>query len=99
MAVEKRTYVGDTPLIKADMGEVITGATGLKFYAKRPVTKDIVEWTPSISGTNYLQYQSVTDDIDEAGVWKVQPELTLGSFSGRGRIFRFTVYAVLAADE
>jgi len=92
MSTEERSYVGDVgTIVKIDMQETITGATGLIFNVRKPNGDEVV-WTPSIDGTEKLKYTVVEGDFNVPGVYKIQPELTLGTFSGKGYTARFTVY-------
>lgn|GEM_PF-4448114 len=88
------TYVGDTPLIKYDCGEDITdlATTPKLHYAKPDGTTG--NWTPNLS-TRYVQYQTVTGDIDQAGLWLFQPELSDGTKIFFGDITQYYVSKVL----
>lgn len=70
-------------LIKIDMLEDMTAATGIMFEVLKPQGQR-VKWTPNISG-NYLQYTTVDGDLDQSGIYKISPKLTLTGFDGRGK--------------
>lgn len=92
MPTEERSYVGDIgTIILIDMQETITGATGLKFNVRKPNGEEVV-WTPTIDGTQKLKYAVVENDFNIAGVYKIQPELTVDNFTGKGYTARLTVY-------
>ena len=88
-----KTYVGDIgTIIRIDMGAAITGAAGLTIAVKKP-DATTTSWTPSIYGTNYLEYTLIAADIAQAGIYYLQPYLELGGFLGKGETVNFTVYA------
>jgi hypothetical protein len=66
--------------ISIDMVEVITGATGLKWYVQKG-SGVVVEWIPSISGTTKLLYVSQAGDL-VVGDLIIQPYYTLGAWTG-----------------
>jgi hypothetical protein len=71
-------HVGDTPLIKYDCNETITDlSTTPKLHYKKPSGTQGT-WTPTLS-TQYAQYQALAGNIDEAGPWEINPELTDGT--------------------
>jgi len=92
MAIEERVYQDDVgTIIKIDMQEVITGATALKFYVRKPQGGEEV-WVPTIDGTEYLKYTVQAGEQDELGTYKIQPALTLGGWTGRGNTIKHKVY-------
>ena len=85
------TYVGDTPLIKYDCGETITDlSTTPKLYYTKP-SGTSASWDATLS-TQYAQYQTVSGDIDESGVWQFQPVLSDGTKTYYGVIVELYVY-------
>jgi len=88
------TYVGDTPLIKYDCGETITDlSTTPKLYYKKPGGAT-GEWVATLT-TQYAQWQTVAGDIDEAGIWEIQPHLTDGTYTYNGTVQELNVKARL----
>jgi hypothetical protein len=88
-----KVYVGDVGTeIIVDCGQAITGATGTTLEVEKPDGTE-KSWTATIYGTNYLKYTIQTDDLDIAGVYKVQSKLTLGGWTGKGETDKFRVYA------
>lgn len=77
-------------VIRIDMLTDITTATTETLYYKKP-SGSTGQWTPSISGTNYYEYQVVAGDLDEVGTYLVQPYLEIGDFEGYGDTVQFTV--------
>ena len=72
------TYKGDTPLIKYDCDEDVTDlSTTPKLNYQKP-SGTTGSWTATLS-TQYAQYQTVSGDLDESGIWYIQPELTDGT--------------------
>jgi len=76
-------YIGDTPLIKLDCVNDISGATSPKIHYKKP-DGTIGSWTATVVSDRYLQYQITTGQLDQAGKWLFQAGLTVGSWSGYG---------------
>ncbi len=91
MAVGTKAVRGDVGvLIKINMLESMVGATGLKFDVEKPESGTIDTWLCGING-NFLEYTTTDGDLDEVGIYKISPVLTLGSFDGRGLGVRLTV--------
>lgn len=89
---ELKIYKDDVGLvIDIDMGENISSATGLTLYITKP-DKSVTTWTPTLQGTNYLRYTTVTDDLNQAGDYIIQPGFTLGSWTGKCTSVGFKVY-------
>lgn len=95
MAVEERVYQDDVgTIIKIDMQEIITGATDLKFYVRKPQGGEEV-WTPTIDPDDPLScliYTVQAGEQDEVGIYKIQPALTLSGWTGRGNTINHKVY-------
>lgn len=79
------TYRGDTPLISYDCGEDVSDLATRKLYYKKP-DGTTGEWTGTLSGTRYVQYQTVTAEIDTTGMWFIQVYLTDGNKEFHGVI-------------
>lgn len=93
MSVEYKIYIGDIPLIKVDCVSNITGATSTKIKYQKPdgTTGD---WTADVVSGRYLQYQTLSNDLDQAGTWKFQAYLTLGGWIGHGETSTQTIFAL-----
>ena len=76
-------------LIKVNLLESMVGATGLSFDVEKPSGANDT-WLCSENG-NFLEYTTTDGDLDEVGIYKISPVLTLGSFDGRGLGVRLTV--------
>jgi len=90
-----KIYVNDIGVvIEIDMGESLNAATNLKLEVRKPDNTKVV-WTPTVygEGFNYLRYITVANDLNLAGVWKIQPSLTLGSWSGLADTVSFEIFA------
>jgi len=80
--LENKIYVDTVGLIiEIDMGEDLTGATGLAFEVKKP-DDSLDSWTPSIYDSNYLRYTTQNGDLDKPGIYKIQPKFTLSGWTG-----------------
>lgn len=88
-----KIYVGDIgTLFNVNMGENVSGGSSLTFNVKKP-DGTIITWTPTLYGTNYLRYSSVSGDLDSAGTWVIQPSLTLATWTGGCDPVTFKVHA------
>lgn len=84
-------YVNDVgTIIEIDMGENIAAATGLVLEVQKP-DSTLVEWTPTLYGTNYLRYTVITGDLNKVGKYFINPKLTIATWTGRGDTVSFTV--------
>lgn len=93
MAKEAKVYTNDVGLvIDINMGENISSATSLSLGITKP-DHTTTTWTPSIQGTNYLRYTTVANDLDQAGIYFIQPAFTLGGWTGKGNTVKFLVHA------
>ena len=87
-----KVYVGDVGTeIIVDCGQSIVGATATTLEILKPdgTTKS---WTATIYQSNYLKYTVQADDLDMAGLWRVQAKLTLSGWTGKGETDSFRVY-------
>ncbi len=78
-----------------DCGVDVTEATSTYLLIRRPKRTLATRYAATISG-RYLSYTSLAGDFDQPGVYEVEPELVLGSFSGRGKLVPFLVDPRLA---
>lgn len=91
-ALIPKVYVGDVgTVLYIDLQEVITGATGLALYVKKP-DRSIVTWTPSVDGTQKLKYTAQSGDFDMVGKYYIQPRLILSGWTGRGNTIVLEVF-------
>ncbi len=88
-----KLYIGDIgTLIEIDLGENISTASGLKLEVEKP-DNTRVEWTPTLYGTNYLRYTTVSGDLNVAGRYGINPTFTLGTWIGRCDTVFFEVHS------
>jgi hypothetical protein len=88
---DNKIYAGTVGLgISIEMGDTITGATGLSLSVHRENGSEVT-WTPTISGTTKLVYATQANDLIP-GITKIQPRMTLGAWTGYGGTVEFTVY-------
>lgn len=84
MATGTKVFRGDIGiLIKVDMKEDVSTATGLNLEVQKP-NGEIAKWTPTVNG-DFLEYTTLAGDLNVVGVYKISPILTTGTFSGRGK--------------
>lgn len=96
-----KIYIGDVgTLILIDLGEDITQATNPMLDVIPPdgmanADGTIVngkQWVPEIVDGTYLSYEIAEGDIDEPGTYKINPKLTMGTWTGHCDTVEFTVY-------
>jgi hypothetical protein len=78
----------------------ITSATVMKFKFRKP-SGTVVERTASrlnAGDDGKMKYDSITNDLDEAGEWIVQGYVEVGSGKWHTDPFQFTVYPVLVVS-
>lgn len=94
MATEGKIYEDDIGTeIKIDMDESMETATGITFEVKKPNGEE-ESWSGiQIIETTKLKYTIQAGDLDVSGTYKIQPKLTLGSWTGKGYTVSFRVYA------
>ena len=79
--------------ITIDMGETISTSTSYSLRVRKP-SGNIVTWTPSISGTTALAYDTTAGAINEAGTYYINPYLTLSGWTGYCDAVKLTVSAL-----
>jgi len=90
-----KIYVGDLgTVIRADVGQDTTGATGITIEVKKP-DGTLVTWPAdmTLSDTFKIEHIIAAGDLDIPGTYTCQAKLTIGSWSGRGDTFSFVVYS------
>ena len=86
-----RIFKGDVGTeIIIDMQRDISTATGISIKVLTP-NKTQTTWTPSIYEDNFLKYTIISGDLSENGTYKIQPVMTLGSWTGSGTSVSFQV--------
>lgn len=96
-----KIFLGDVgTIILIDMGENISAATNITLDIIAPKSyvnsdgsvSDGKTWTPTIEGTNFLKYTIVAGDLDQIGIYKINPKLKLGDWIGHGETVEFEVF-------
>ncbi len=88
--MEDKIYQGDVGLeINVNCQEDLSSATSPKILIKKP-DGNIIEKDASISGTSLI-YITIANDLDLTGLYRIQPKLSIGSWSGSGVTTRFFV--------
>jgi hypothetical protein len=89
--MSERVYKGDIgSIIELNMQEDISAATGILLYIKLP-SGQLDQWSASIYGTDYLRHTTVDGDLSEAGVFLIQPYMTIGGWTGYGKTVKLDV--------
>lgn len=89
-------YAGDFGyVVLIDMQASIVGASGIKFFVKKP-DDSVVEITTNIvvSDVNYFKWVVPTGTTDLPGTYTVRPYFTLDGWTGSGKPVSFDVEAV-----
>jgi hypothetical protein len=98
--MSEKIYINDIGLlILIDFGEDISGASGIVLEVITPssivrtdgVITNMKEWIPEIVDTNFLGYTTVDGDLNEFGLYKINPKFTLGGWTGHCDTIEFTV--------
>jgi len=90
---EEKPYVGDVGTeIKIDMQEAMAGATNITFEVKKPNGEEKTWSGIEITETTKLKYKTQADDLDISGIYKIQPKLTIATWTGKGYTVTFRVY-------
>lgn len=85
-------FVGDIGTeILINMQRDISTATNCSLTVKKP-DGTIVTWTPTIYQVKYFRYITVLNDLDQDGVYQIQPQFTLGTWTGSGTICKIEVF-------
>jgi hypothetical protein len=91
-----KTYVGDTGTrITMDCGTNISTASALEILARKP-DGTAVTWTATLSGTDSLYFDTLAATLDQAGDWRLQAKVTIGSGVWRGETVLLQVHQVFA---
>ncbi len=91
-----KCFVGDVgTLLIVDCKKTITGATGILLKVRKPDETEH-DWSATIYDTSKIQYTVQAGDFDQAGDYRIQSYLTLGSWVGRGHTFVLTVYSTFS---
>ena len=73
----------------------LTGATTTQLKVKKPQSNLIVTWATTIDGTNaqQLDYTTLVGDLNEAGIYFIQPYVVIGTQTLYGETAQLQVYA------
>ena len=89
-----KIYQGDVGiLVTVATGITLTGASSTVLNVKKP-SGTTVQWAAAIDPINaqQLNYTTLTADLNEAGDYFIQPNVTLGSQILFGETVRVTIY-------
>jgi hypothetical protein len=91
-----KTYVGDTgTVLTLDCGTSVSTATVRRILYTKPsgVTG---AWTAAASGTDSIAYTTTAaSDLDVAGIWLLQAEVTTAGGKWLGETVELQVYAAM----
>jgi hypothetical protein len=87
-----KVYTGDagTELL-LDTGTDISAASSVSIEARKPDGTE-VSWTGSVSATTKVRYVSVAGTFDQAGTWRLQAKVTIGTGGWRGESVALRVF-------
>ncbi len=70
-----KNYVGDVGvLLKVDTVSDISGDSTHLLMVRKP-SGAIVTWNATVTDGHYLYYTTVSGDLDEAGIYKIQAKI------------------------
>lgn len=79
-----KIYAGTVGLlIKIDMGETITEATGYSLKVKKP-SGAVATWALTIGSATEFYHVTASGELADVGPYIIQPQFTLGGWSGLG---------------
>jgi len=86
-----KVYVGRIGIeFRVDCVINIASATSTKLAIKKP-SGVIVEWVGSIYSGTYISYETIADDLDEAGTYRLQALVTLDGNEMYGETTKFDI--------
>lgn len=81
---ETKVYVGDVgTVLLVDTCVDITLATSAKLKVRKP-DGTLVEWAGAVYDTTKIRYATVTNDLDQAGSYRIQSYVVMPSGTWRG---------------
>ena len=88
-----KTYVGDAKTqIEINCHEDISSATVIEIIARKP-NGTVATWSATLLGTNSLKYVTDSTTLDQSGIWKIQPHITMPTWGpGLGETDELIVY-------
>lgn len=87
-----KVYKGDVgTVILIDCSEDISTATAQKILVKKP-DKTETEWTATVYQDDYLRHVIASGELDQAGIWYLQPYVELVDWQGYGETVPLRVY-------
>jgi len=88
----EKVYKDDVgTVIEINMQEDISDATTSNILVYKGEGSEAT-WTATVYNSNYLRYTITSDDLDESGIYYLQPSLVIGSWSGKGEVCSFEVF-------
>jgi hypothetical protein len=91
-----KSFVGDIGTrITLDCGTNISAASALSIEVRKP-DGTATSWTATLSGTDSLYFDTVADTLDQAGDWRLQAKVVIGTGTWRGETVLLTVYPQFA---
>ncbi len=91
---DRKVYIGAVNVVVmvsiADLD--ISNSTSRKFVVRKPESGE-VEWDNiTVVGSSVLRYITQADDLDEAGMYYLQPWIEIGGWAGYGSSVSFRIY-------
>jgi len=91
-----RIHVGDVGTkITLDLETDLTLATAALIKYRKPSGAE-GQWTATVTETTKLSYTLQEGDLDEVGLWEIQPYVELPDWKGHGSVVRFYVYPTIS---
>jgi hypothetical protein len=92
----EKLYVGDTgTAIILDCGTNISTASAMTIEVRKP-DGSATTWAATLEGTTSVRYNTLAATLDQAGDWRLQAKVTIGTGVWRGETVLLTVYPAFA---
>lgn len=87
-----KLYVGDTgTVIVLDCGQDISAATVRKINVRKPDGTEVI-WDATAEGTDSIKYTTLSDTLNQFGVWKFQAQVTTAAGVWLGKTVQIRVH-------
>ena len=92
MEIEYDAYVGDVGVeIILDVATNISGATLRQIKYKKPISGTLGTWSATEKTATSIVHVTQKDDLNEAGIWKLQAYVEKSTWGLHGEIENFKV--------
>jgi hypothetical protein len=91
--MQDKVYVDTVGLeVIIDMGDSVVGATNIVLNVMKPGGTETTWGAANVYLTRFIRYLTVANDINEVGLYKIQPEFELDGWSGPTKTVSFRAW-------